>query len=131
MPYENEDRRSAEQRVIILASQDGAWLHFAEKTLRRTDEVHALHDLATGFPEPLPEDARKILMVSSELVPAKVKDFLDMVGNGRFQQVCVLREPHDEHQRVNDKHLKDLGFVVTDRPDNSKAFHRLMKMACG
>ena len=130
MPYENDDRRSAEQRIIIVASQDAAWLHFAEKTLRRTDEVHAIQDLAIGFPGPLPEDARKILMVSSELVPAKVKEFLELVGNGRFQKVCVLREPHDEHQRINDKHLKDLGFVVVDRPDNTKAFHRLLKMAC-
>lgn len=130
MPYEDEDRRSPEQRVMIIASRDEMWLHFAEKTLRRTDEVHAVHDLVTGFPDRLPEDARKILMVSSELVPSKVKDFLDLVGNGRFQKVCVLREPHDEHQRINDKHLKDLGFVVVDRPDNTKAFHRLVKMAC-
>ncbi len=130
MPYENEDRRAAEQRIIIVASQDAVWLHFAEKTLRRTDEVHAIQDLATGFPGPLPEDARKILMVSSELVPAKVKEFLELVGNNRFQKVCVLREPHDEHQRINDKHLKDLGFLVADRPDNTKAFHRLLKMAC-
>ena len=131
MHTETEDRRTADQRVIIVASRDEVWLHFAEKILRRTDEVRALHDLPTNLTVALPSEARKILMVSSELIPDKVKDFVDRVGNGRFERVCVLREPHDEHHRISDKHLKDLGFLVADRPDNSKAFHRLLKMACG
>lgn len=130
MNQENEERRVSDQRVMIVVSRDEQWLNFAEKTLRRTDKVKVLHDLEGAIAKLTNIEGTRFLLVSSELVPAKVKDFQAVLEGGHFERVCVLKEIHDEHQRINDKHLRDLGIIVVDRPDNSKAFHRLLKMVC-
>ncbi|GMV66178.1 MAG: hypothetical protein KJ050_02270 [Candidatus Omnitrophica bacterium] len=130
MNQENEERRVSDHRVMIVVSRDEQWLNFAEKTLRRTDQVKALHGLEGASEKLTGIQGTRFLLVSSELVPAKVKDFQAFLDSGRFERVCVLKEFHDEHQRISDKHLRELGIIVVDRPDNSKAFHRLLKMVC-
>ncbi|MCG3196394.1 MAG: hypothetical protein HUU16_15095 [Candidatus Omnitrophica bacterium] len=131
MTPQGEERRSAEQPTIVAISRDEPWLHFAEKTLRRTDEVQVHKDL-DGVGQALGEiGTRVVAFVSSELVPARIKEFQAFLDEGRFWKVWVLKEPHDDHQRINDKHLKEMGVSVTDRPDNSKAFRRLLKIVFG
>jgi hypothetical protein len=131
MSTQAEERRTNEQAVIIfVVSRDQVWLHFAEKTLRRTDQVKALQKLEE-IGKVIPQiDGKPVLLISSELVPSKVHELKEMIHIDQFRTVCVLRESHDEHQRVNDKHLKDLGIQVSDRPDNAKAFHRTLKIVC-
>lgn len=130
MPGPEEERRSSDQPTIVAVSRDSPWLQFAEKTLRRTDSVKTLSDLSDADHQPRPAGGQTILMISSELVPAKIKDFQSVLDSG-YAKIWVLKEPHDEHQRINDKHLKDLGIQVADRPDNSKAFRRLLKIIFG
>jgi hypothetical protein len=125
-----QERRDSVQTATILAvSRDNVWLQFAEKTLRRTDRVKTLTGLEGDSHQlPLIEGEKTLLLISSELVPSKIKEFQAMLSASKFWKVWVLRESHDEHQRISDKHLKEMGIAVADRPDNSKAFRRLLKI---
>jgi hypothetical protein len=127
MPNQFDEKRQVESVRILAMSHDQDWLHFAENTLRRTDEVEVLENL-DGVNDRTSADGRKtIILVSSELVPSKVKDFHEFIDRAHAHKVCVLRAPKDNHHRINDKHLKDLGVDMEDRPENTKAFRRILK----
>lgn len=127
MNERTEERRQAGAHTILAVSRDEVWLQFAEKTLRRNDKVKVLKDL-NAVSGHLPESAENaLLLISSELIPPKIKDLQQQLDGCDSARICVLREPRDRHQRVNDKHLKGLGIEVNDRPDNSKAMRRLIK----
>ena len=127
MNERTEERRQPGSHTILAVSRDEVWLQFAEKTLRRNDRVEVLKDLnavSSHLQEPL---ENTLLLISSELIPQKIKELQQQLDGCDAARICVLREPHDQHQRVNDKHLKGLGIEVNDRPDNSKAMRRLIK----
>ena len=130
MAPETQERRSTETTILAI-SKDEAWLHFAKKTLRRTDEIRILKDLAGISPLLDGRAGQTVVFISSELVPPKRKDFEQAIPSLEGLRVWVLREPHDEHQRINDKHLRQMGVEVADRPDNSKAMRRLIKIVFG
>lgn len=128
MTAEIDERRGGVQHDILAVSKHEAWLHFAKKILRKTDHVEILKDLSE-----IPALVEKgmhfdVLMISSELIPPKIKEFEQLLSNAGADRVWALEEPHDVHQRINNKHLKELGVEVTDRPENSKAMRRVLRM---
>lgn len=126
------ERRETEPTFVIAVSQDVPWLHFAEKSLRRTDQVITASSLGQANEQVHSlNSARKLALISSEVVPSKIKEFQPLLDEGGFWKACVLKEPHDTHQRINDKHLKELGVEVLDRPENAKAFRRVLKILIG
>ena len=122
--------RRNDERTLYVVSKDEAWLHFAEMTLRRTDRVKALQSLGKELAEALTDHETSFLLISSELVPDRVKELAGLLGICHFSKVCVLKGAHDDHHRINDKHLKDMGVFIADRPENAKAFHKLLKILC-
>jgi hypothetical protein len=129
---DHHDERRSEGAVDVLAvSRDKVWLEFTRKTLRRNDRVETLKDLRE-IPAHLSEmDEGTILLISSELIPSKIRDLEESLNGCMAAKMCVLKAPHDEHQRINDKHLRGLGIEVADRPDNAKALRRLIKILVG
>ncbi len=128
MTAQADERRSTVQHDILAVSKQEPWLHFAKKILRKSDHAHILKDL-----DEIPRLVAKgmhfdVLMISSELIPSKIKEFEELLTKAGADRVWALEESHDEHQRINDKHLKELGVQVTDRPENSKAMRRVLKM---
>ena len=128
MTTQADERRSSVQHDILAVSQHEAWLHFAKKILRKTDHVEILKSL--GEIPALVEKGMHfdVLLVSSELIPSKIREFQDLLSQVKAERVWALEEPHDTHQRINNKHLKDLGVHVADRPENGKAMRRVLKM---
>lgn len=122
------ERRSSSAADILAVSRDEAWLHFIRKTLRRHDKVEILKDLSELSDHLSDMSEETLVLISSELVPSKIKDLRENLDGCKASSICVLKVPKDEHQRVNDKHLKGLGLEVADRPDNSKALRRLIKI---
>ena len=128
MTAQADERRSQEQHDILAVSKNEAWLHFAKKILRKSDHVEILKSL-DEIPSLVEQGMHfDVLLISSELIPPKIKEFEDLLSNAKADRVWALEEPHDEHQRINNKHLKELGVEVTDRPENSKAMRRVLKM---
>lgn len=123
-----DERRSTQQHDILAVSKHEPWLHFAKKILRKSDHVEIVKSL-DDIPALVDRGMHfEVLMISSELIPAKIKDFEELLAKAGAKRVWALEEPHDEHQRINNKHLKELGVGVTDRPENSKAMRRVLKM---
>jgi len=128
MTAQDDERRSSVQHDILAVSKHEAWLHFAKKILRKTGHVEILKDL-DEVPGLIESGMHfEVLLISSELLPAKIKEFEDLLAKAGADRVWALEEPHDEHQRINNKHLKELGVGVTDRPENAKAMRRVLKM---
>ncbi|MCA9434324.1 MAG: hypothetical protein KC931_05430 [Candidatus Omnitrophica bacterium] len=129
MTAQSDERRSGAQHDILAVSKDEPWLHFAKKILRKSDHVEILKNL-NEIPALIEKGMRfDVLMISSELIPSKIKELEEVLAVAKADKVWALEEPHDEHQRINNKHLKkDLGVEVTDRPENSKAMRRVLKM---
>jgi len=128
MTAQSEERRGGKQHDILAVSKDEPWLHFAEKILRKSDHVETLKNLGE-IPKLIEKGMQfDVLMISSELIPAKIKDFEELLNTAKADRVWALEEPHDEHQRINNKHLRELGVEVTDRPENGKAMRRVLKM---
>ena len=128
MTDQGDERRSQVQHDILAVSKQEAWLHFAKKILRKSDHVEILKEL-----EEIPPLVEKgmhfdVLLISSELIPSKIKEFEEILSNAKADRVWALEESHDQHQRINNKHLRDLGVQVTDRPENSKSMRRVLKM---
>ena len=125
------DRRRPEALRIVAVSRDETWLGFTRKTLRRTDTVEVMAELE-GISNHLSGSENPVfLLISSELVPIKIGVFESHLDGLPTAKVCVLRVPQDEHHRINDKHLRGLGMLVEDRPDNQKAMRRLIKILIG
>ena len=131
MSERTEERRQPGALNILAVSRDEVWLQFAKKTLRRNDRVETLHGLDEVSDHVEAIEGEPLLLISSELVPSKIKELQEHLDGCKTSIVCVLREPRDQHQRINDKHLKGLGIEVADRPDNAKALRRLIKILMG
>jgi len=127
MNEHTEERRSSQEARILAVSRDHDWLHFAKKILRRNDQVEILDTLSEAANHPADGNLQTVLFISSELVPSKIKEFEELLEACSPWRTWVLNESHDTHQRINDKHLRDMGVLVDDRPDNAKAMRRLLK----
>ena len=126
---DNERREKSKGHILVVA-HDELWSKFVENTLRRTDAVEDSFTLDEAR-EHLKNEKYWIIILSSKVVPDKVHEFESFLSYTNNAKIIVVRHPKDTHHRINDKHLKQMGVIVEDRPTDGKGLRRLMKIASG